>query len=123
MLKKIFSSVIASMLLFFSICVAVPSKVSAQDVWVADWKGERVFVETHTFRDVSEDSQRFKVSVKFVFTDQRVREIQGDYDSMRYIFINENGWIYKNEHMRDYKAVSSDLVASRVLNYCLNNLW
>ena len=120
MLKKIFSSVIASMLLFFSICVAVPSKVSAQDVWVADWKGERVFVETHTFRS---DMQGFQIGVKFVFTDQRVREIQGDYDSMRYIFINENGWIYKNEHMRDYKAVSSDLVASRVLNYCLNHLW
>ena len=123
MLKKFFSSVIASMLLFFSICVAVPSKVSAQDVWVADWKGERVFVETHTFRNVSESDSRFHISVKFVFTDQRTREIQGDYDSMRYIFINENGWIYKNEHMRDYKAVSSDLVASRVLNYCLNNLW
>ena len=123
MIKKIFSSVIAKVLLVFAICVVMPSKVSAQDVWVADWKGERVFVETHTFRDVSEDSQRFKVSVKFVFTDQRTREIQGDYDSMEYFFINERGWHYRNEHMGDFKSTSSDLIASRVLNYCLNNLW
>ena len=125
-MKKIFSSVIARVLLMLAICVVMPSKVSAQDVWVADWKGERVFVETHTFRNVSESDSRFHISVKFVFTDQRTREIRGDYDSMRYIFINEHneiGWIYKNEHMGSYKPASSDLIASRVLNYCLNNLW
>ena len=120
-MKKIFCSALTSVLLAISICVVMPSKVSAQDVWVADWNGEKVFVETHTFRG---DMQGFRVGVKFVFTDERTREIQGDYDSMRYVFVNEKGgWIYMNEHMGDYKAVSSDLVASRVLNYCLNNLW
>ena len=122
-MKQYFCSVLATVLLFFSVCFVMPSKVSAQDVWIADWRGESVFVQTHTFRNTSEDSRRFTVSVKFVFNDPRTREIQGDYDSMQYIFIQENEWHYKNEHMAQYKLASSDLIASRVLNYCLNNLW
>lgn len=122
-MKKYFGSVLATVLLMFSVCFVMPIKVSAQDVWIADLNGSSVFVQTHTFRNTSEDSPRFIVGVKFVFTDQRTREIQGDYDAMRYIFIQENGWRYKNEHMAQYKLASSDLIASRVLNYCLNNLW
>jgi len=120
MLKKFLSVMLLATIFIF---VSGQEKVLAQDVWIADWKGDSVFVQTHTFRNISEDTSRFKVSVKFVFNDPRAREIQGDYDSMQYIFIQENGWLYKNEHMGSYKPASSDLIASRILNYCLNNLW
>ena len=122
-MKKFISMTIIIFATLFSIQCSGLSTVStiaeASDVWVYGEGGGDYYVVTDTFQKYSDS--HFTVDIKMVFPGNFVGNPSGQYG---YEFKKERRtWIYTMSEMSDYYLpVSDDIVAQRILRYCLNNL-
>lgn len=122
-MKKYFSSVLATVLLMFSVCFVMSIKVSAQDVWIGSQGDANFYIKTETFRKPTD--LKFFVDVKCVYDGSKGGKPMND--TLNYDFIrrrsSDSGWAYKDEYMRDYIDTTQDGIANNILTYCLKNLF